>query len=273
MVQHLLQEKYGGDPVVQRLNDEQRGLLLGEFRGEDKILTVYKGGYYRLTGFELSMKFDDDLLLIEKWHPTHALSCVYWVGKKEMFYVKRFLLDVSPKKVFFVPEEDGNEMKVVSSQYKPKLKLIYNKHLKATKHLPDKEEDLSKLIDVKGIKAQGNQLSKLKIKDIELITSEGDEEWPIEDSEVGSKDFANGQGDTGLIEKEIGVELPETKSAGDNVEKQVESRENVVGSTNTEKSVVVEFEVDTKNTSKVSPKGEGEVTNPDSEDDSQPTLF
>lgn len=283
LVSKVIQREVGGstlaarkvwwDPVVQRLNDEQRGLLLGEFRGEDKILTVYKGGYYRLTGFELSMKFDDDLLLIEKWHPTHALSCVYWVGKKEMFYVKRFLLDVSPKKVFFVPEEDGNEMKVVSSQYKPKLKLIYNKHLKATKHLPDKEEDLSKLIDVKGIKAQGNQLSKLKIKDIELITSEGDEEWPIEDSEVGSKDFANGQGDTGLIEKEIGVELPETKSAGDNVEKQVESRENVVGSTNTEKSVVVEFEVDTKNTSKVSPKGEGEVTNPDSEDDSQPTLF
>ena len=280
LVSKVVQREVGGstlaarkvwwDPVVQRLNDEHRGILLGEFRGEDKILTVYKGGYYRLTGFELSMKFDDDLLLIEKWHPTHALSCVYWVGKKEMFYVKRFLLDVSPKKVFFVPEEDGNEMKVISSRYKPKLKLIYNKHLKATKHLPDKEEDLSKLIDVKGLKAQGNQLSKLKIKDIALVTSEDDEAWPEVKSGVAAEDFAARDSDTDSSEKGIKIESSTKKTVGGNDQKQSKT-ENVVGSTNTEESVVVEFEVDAKNTSKSTSKDDG--TNSDLEDDSQPTLF
>ena len=150
------------------------------------------------------------------------------------------------------------------------MKLIYNKHLKATKHLPDKEEDLSKLIDVKGIKAQGNQLSKLKIKDIALVTSEDDEAWPEVNSSVAGEDFDAGDSDSDSSEKGIKIDSSTKKTVSGNNQKQPKT-ENVVGSTNTEESVVVEFEVDAKNTSKSTSKDDG--TNSDSEDDSQPTLF
>lgn len=279
LISKVIQREVGGstlaarkvwwDSVVQRLNDGQRGVLLGEFRGEDKILTIYKGGYYRLTGFELSMKFDEDLVHIEKWQPNHSVSCVYWVGKKEIFYVKRFLLEPSPKKVFFIPKEEGNEMKVVSTQYKPMLKIIYNKHLIATKHLPDKEEDLSRLIDVKGLKAQGNQLSKLKIKEIELITREGDEPWPDEIvDELSGNDLigeiAEGNSTAkGRTEDVSAISIDEA-----DVSQELDA---VVGSTNTEESVVVEFEVVS---GKSAENDSDEVNeNPDSDDGSQPTLF
>ena len=75
------------DGVVRRLNNDSRGTLLGAFKGDDKILTLYKSGHYKLTGFELSNKFDDDLIHIEKWYPNRPLACVYFYGKKDLYYV------------------------------------------------------------------------------------------------------------------------------------------------------------------------------------------
>ena len=63
----LAARKIWWDEVVSRLNNEQRGKLLGSFKGDDKILTVYKSGKYLISGFELSNKFDDDLIYIGKW--------------------------------------------------------------------------------------------------------------------------------------------------------------------------------------------------------------
>jgi topoisomerase-4 subunit A len=154
---------------------------LGEFKGEDKILTLYKSGDYRLTNFDLSTHFDDDLIHIEKWHPERPLSVVYFDGEKELHYCKRFLCEVTTdKKVCFISESEGSQLDLVSTAYKPKARIIYNKLLKATKNLPDTEVDLADFIDVKGMKAQGNQMTKLKVKEIILDHSiEGEEEpWP-----------------------------------------------------------------------------------------------
>ena len=64
----LAARKIWWDEVVSRLNNEGRGQSLGSFKGEDKILTIYSSGKYLLSGFELTNKFDDDLIHIEKWH-------------------------------------------------------------------------------------------------------------------------------------------------------------------------------------------------------------
>ncbi len=285
LISKVIQKEVGGstlaarkvwwDEVVQRLNDLQRGTLLGEFRGEDKILTIYKDGYYRLTGFELSTKFDEDLVHIEKWHPDRPISCVYWDGEKELYYVKRFLAEPSSKKVEFIPEGEANEMVVVSTQYKPKINIIYNKHLKATKHLPDKVEDLNEFIDVKGLKAQGNQLTKLKIKEIELLPTQEGEEWPeTEKDEFESEEYENEEnaseeqleGDTqsGTEEntddsselEEIESENTKKKSSSESgktpktekpdVEDSSSKKDDteVVGSTNSEEAVTVEFDME-----------------------------
>lgn len=190
IVSKILQKEVGGstlaarkiwyDTVVGRLNDDNRGKFLGEFKGEDKILTLYKSGEYRLTNFDLSNHFDDDMVHIEKWHPDRPLSVVYYDAEKEMHYCKRFLCEVtSDKKVLFISESEGSYMDIVSTSYKPKARIIYNKLLKATKNLPDTEVALDEFIDVKGMKAHGNQMTKLKVKEIVLDHEiDGGEPWP-----------------------------------------------------------------------------------------------
>ncbi|PWL28261.1 MAG: DNA gyrase/topoisomerase IV subunit A [Fluviicola sp. XM-24bin1] len=190
IVSKIVQKEVGGstlaarkiwyDDVVGRLNDEGRGTFLGQFKGEDKILTLYKTGEYRLSGFDLATHFDDDMIHIEKWHPDRPISAVYYDAEKELHYGKKFLCEVtSDKRVSFISESEGSELDAVSTAYKPKFRVIFNKLLKATKNLPDEIIEFENFIDIKGMKAQGNQITKNKVKEIVLDHAiEGDEPWP-----------------------------------------------------------------------------------------------
>jgi topoisomerase-4 subunit A len=203
IVQKIVQKEVGGstlaarkiwfDNVVGRLNDEGRGKFLGSFRGNDKILTLYKTGEYKLSAFDLSLHFDEDMIHVEKWHPDRPISAVYYDGEKELHYVKRFLCEITTdKKVSFITESEGSYLDVVTTAYKPKAKIVYNKLLKETKNLPDNEIDLEEFIDVKGMKAQGNQLTKLKVKEIVLTHPiEGDEPWPEPEKKTAVKEEDN----------------------------------------------------------------------------------
>jgi len=196
IIQKITQKEVGGstlaarkiwfDTVVGRLNYEGRGKFLGSFKGEDKILTLYKTGEYRLSNFDLSNHFDEDMIHIEKWHPERPISTVYFDVEKELHFVKRFLCEVTTdKKVSFISEAEGSYMDVVSTAYRPIVKIVYNKLLKETKNLPDNDVQIADFIDVKGMKAQGNQLTKLKVKEIVLTHSiEGEEPWPEDIVEV-----------------------------------------------------------------------------------------
>lgn len=168
------------DEVVKRLNDEGRGRFLGEFKGNDRILTLYQSGQYRLSNFDISTHFEDDMIHIEKWHPERPLTCVYFDPEKDMHLVKRFLCEVTTDKmVNFLPEVEGVRMEVISTAYQPEINIVFNKLLKATKNLPDKRVELSSFIEVKGMKALGNQLTKLKTKEIQLVGPiEGTVPWP-----------------------------------------------------------------------------------------------
>ena len=178
----LAARKIWWDEVVLRLNNDQRGKLLGSFKGDDKILTVYKSGKYLISGFELSNKFDDDLVLIEKWHPSRAISSIYWNPKKELYFVKRFLVEVTTKMYSFI--DDDSEFYLVAIDYMPKVKISFNKRLKETKDLEDKIVSLNEIVDIKGDKAKGNQLTRLKVKDITLMEVEPGDEWPQEDVHI-----------------------------------------------------------------------------------------
>lgn len=225
IVQKITQKEVGGstlaarkiwyDSIVGRLNDEGRGKFLGSFKGEDRILTLYKNGEYRLSTFDLANHFDEDMVHIEKWVPDRPISTVYYDAEKELHYVKRFCCEItSDKRVLFISEAEGSQMDCVSTAFQPKVRIVYNKLLKETKNLPDNEVALADFIDVKGMKAQGNQLTKLKVKEIVLTHPiEGDEPWPedkefdltgdideVEDSEDGATtiewDLTKGDDDT-----------------------------------------------------------------------------
>jgi topoisomerase-4 subunit A len=177
----LAARKIWYDTVVGRLNDDERGKFLGDFKGEDKILTLYKTGEYRLSNFDLSTHFDDDMIHIEKWHPNRPISTIYFDGAKELYYGKKFLCEITAdKKVSFISEAEGSHMDAVSTGFKPKFRVVYNKLLKATKNLPDTIINFDDFIDVKGMKSQGNQVTKLKVKEIVLdhpIEGSADEMW------------------------------------------------------------------------------------------------
>ncbi|MFK8046385.1 MAG: DNA gyrase/topoisomerase IV subunit A [Crocinitomicaceae bacterium] len=190
IVSKIVQKEVGGstlaarkiwfDPTVTRLNTDKRGDYLGAFKGDDKILSLYASGAYRLTNFDISNHFDDDLIHVEKWHPDRPLSVVYFDGDKELHYVKRFLIETrSDKKVSFISEHENSSLDAVSTGFEPVIKVIYNKRLKETKDLPDKEINLAEFIDVKGMKSLGNQLTKLKVKEIQLTHEvNGGKPWP-----------------------------------------------------------------------------------------------
>ena len=193
IVQKITQKEVGGstlaarkiwyDTVVGRLNDEGRGKFLGSFKGEDRILTLYKNGDYRLSTFDLANHFDEDMIHIEKWVPDRPISAVYYDGEKEMHYVKRFTCEItSDKRVSYISETEGSYLDCVSTAINPVVRIVYNKLLKETKNLPDNEVALADFIDVKGMKAQGNQLTKLKVKEVVLTHEiEGSEPWPDEE--------------------------------------------------------------------------------------------
>lgn len=193
IIQKIVQKEVGGstlaarkiwyDTVVGRLNDEERGKFLGSFKGDDKILTLYKNGEYRLSSFDLATHFDEDMIHIEKWNQNRPITTVYFDAEKDLHYVKRFLCEVTTdKRVLFISESNGSFMDLVSTAYRPEARIVYNKLLKETKNLPDNILNLADMIDVKGMKAQGNQLTKLKVKEIVLTHSidEGKEPWPEE---------------------------------------------------------------------------------------------
>ena len=220
IVQKIVQKEVGGstlaarkiwyDEVVGRLNDEGRGRFLGDFKGDDRILTLYKNGDYRLSSFDLSNHFDEDMIHLEKWVPRRPISCVYFDPEKEINFVKRFLCEVlSDKRVSFISETEGSYLQAVSTAYRPEVRVVFNKLLKETKNLPDLVLNLADMIDVKGMKAQGNQVTKMKVKEIILThpIGEGKEPWPMEEEvafeiegeiEKGTKDEESVDGETSV---------------------------------------------------------------------------
>ena len=233
----LAARKIWWDEVVLRLNNDQRGKLLGSFKGDDKILTIYKSGKYLISGFELSNKFNDDLILIEKWHPSRALACVYWNPSKELYFVKRFLVEVTTKSYSFIDE--NCELVLISVDYMPKVKISFNKRLKETKDLEDKIVSLNEIIDVKGDKAQGNQLTKLKVKDVTLVDIIPGEEWPEEiipsETLEIKEDSENVESNTDENNSTNNVDAPNNKI--------LEEKENINLDTNSETSIELEWDV------------------------------
>ena len=165
----LAARKIWFDDSVQRLNSDERGEFLGDFKAEDKILTITQSGHYKLLGFDLSTKFEDDMIVIEKWNPKKPISAVYFDGDKEEYYVKRFLVETTEKKVLFITEHENSQLEIVSSDWLPQIEVTFSK-------VKGKQRDnetiaLEEFISLKGMKAIGNRLSQHKVKNIDLLES------------------------------------------------------------------------------------------------------
>ena len=69
-----------------RLNHDEKGIDLGNFEAEDKILVIYKDGNYEITDQELTQRFDPEkIILIEKFDPEKIITAVYADMEKKQY--------------------------------------------------------------------------------------------------------------------------------------------------------------------------------------------
>ena len=181
-VSTLKPRKIWFDDAVQRLNVDARGELLGEFRAEDKILIATQSGKIKAVTPDLQMHFEDDMIVLEKWIPKKPISVIYFDGEKERYYVKRFLIETEEKEEIFISEHPKSQLEIIAVDYRPMAEVVFSK-----RSLDKKEINFEEFIAVKGIKAQGNQLTTDKIKQVNLLASlpyEEPEEQVVEEVEV-----------------------------------------------------------------------------------------
>lgn len=156
------------DDTVQRLNVDGRGELLGEFTSDDRLLIARQNGLVKTVVPDLSLHFEEDMVVLQKWRPSKPISVIYWAGEKELFYVKRFLI-----------EQPDREELVISGHAKSYLEQIFTDHFPVVEVLFVKERgrdrkdnlkiELDGFISIKGISAMGNQLTKDKVLEINAL--------------------------------------------------------------------------------------------------------
>ena len=167
-VSTLKPRKIWFDETVQKLNVDGRGELLGEFRGEDKILVVSQRGKLKIISPELTTHFSDDMIILEKWTPKKPISAIYFDGKKEKYYAKRFLIENKSKQEIFISENKGSFLELVSTDWRPVFEIVFSK-LRNKEQRPSQKIVFDEFISVKGIKAQGNQLTSHKLKQVNIL--------------------------------------------------------------------------------------------------------
>jgi topoisomerase-4 subunit A len=169
-VSTLKPRKIWFDDTVQRLNVDNRGELIGEFRGEDRLLIITQSGNVKTIIPELTTHFDSDMIILEKWIPKKPISAIYYDGEKERYYVKRFLIEHEGKEESFISDHANSQLEIVSTDWRPMVDVEFTKE-RGKDRKPNMEVNLEEFISVKGINALGNQLTKDKINQISLLDS------------------------------------------------------------------------------------------------------
>ena len=167
-VSTLKPRKIWFDETVQRLNVDGRGELLGEFKGDDKLLIINQKGIAKTVTPEVTLHFDSDMVVLEKWNPKKPISAIYFNGEKDLYYVKRFLIETEDREDLFISDHEKSYLEIVSTDWKPVAELEFTKE--RGKDRKDNETILlEEFISVKGITAIGNQLTKDKVNQINLL--------------------------------------------------------------------------------------------------------
>jgi topoisomerase-4 subunit A len=166
-VSTLSAQKIWFDDTVQRLNTDERGTFLGEFAADDKIIVVTQNGEYRLSGFDLTAHFEEDIVLICRFDDKKPLTLVYWEGEKKKYYIKRFLPEHTDKKVLLISETSGSQLETITDQEFVVADIKFSKD--KGKELPDEQIKVASTIPVMGMRVQGKPLNYPKVKEIEFI--------------------------------------------------------------------------------------------------------
>jgi len=161
------------DSAVGRLNKAGRGVLLGAFQAQDRILAIFQEGYYMLTSCDLNQRYEpEQIALLEKFVPEQPISAVYYDSKTRQYFVKRFCIETTTldKKFSFVPEKPGTKLILATTSLQPQLSITYRTAPQASTQTL--RYDLEAL-DVKGWKAQGSRLTQHRVQQVALLEEQG----------------------------------------------------------------------------------------------------
>jgi len=172
------------DTTVQRLNTDGRGKLLGAFKGEDKLLEVTGNSIVKVMTPELTLHFDKEQLILEKWIPSKPITAVYFDPEKNRSFLKRFLIENSNKEEVFIKEK--TELLFVTTEGRPILEINFTKQKRGEDAPKSILVNAEEFISIKGIKAIGNQLSDKKIKSVTLKESLP---YTVDDSEIVAEEI------------------------------------------------------------------------------------
>jgi topoisomerase-4 subunit A len=154
------------DDAVFRLNVDGRGIFLGEFSADDKIIVISKNGYFRVTGFDLSNHFEDNILIIEKFRAGKVYSVIYWDAEQKFYYVKRFTIEESEKPLCFINEDPESKLISITEVEYPRFEIQFGGKNK------DRENEIievAEFINVKSYKAKGKRLTSFMVDNIQEI--------------------------------------------------------------------------------------------------------
>ena len=194
------------DEDIQRLNEDGRGLHLGQFNTGDHILAIFKDGTYYTTTFDLSNRYQGELLKIEKLDVNKTYTALYYDKAVASFYVKRFSFDVRDNtSVSFISEAKGSYLVELSDDKHPQFEITFGgKHEHREAECVDAEEYIGK----KGVQAKGKKVSAMDVKAVKFIEPIHRPEDDIVPEESEAENQA-GEIDNSDVEDPIDLDIPE----------------------------------------------------------------
>ncbi len=211
------------------MNNEDRGIYLGAFKSDDKILTIQKSGYYKLMSYELTNHFEEDMILIEKFNPAKIMSVVYFDGSQEKYYIKRFGFESENninKRFDFIGETDENQMISFSLDFRPQIKVIFD-NTDVKKPLEDEIIDVEDFIGVKSEKAKGKRITTKATKKIDFIEPLPYEEEIPEENEAIPEQEEKVPEQVDEVVKPVEIDLPKEEPSQEDKKSKKPAREAV----------------------------------------------
>lgn len=167
------------DADIQKLNDEQRGQYLGEFGPEDKVLAIFKDGTFYTTSFDVSNRYQGEVIKVEKFDPNKTYTALYYDAAAKAFYVKRFsfvLSDNTP--LSFIAPGTKSYLVALSEDKHPQFQAIFGGKYE---HRDPENIDAEEYIAKKGYAAKGKKCHQYELKEVKFIEPLHKPEDDIED--------------------------------------------------------------------------------------------
>ena len=148
------------DEDINRINSDGRGRYLGEFNTDDRILIVTANGRFRMSNFDVSNHYEDNILLLEKYRFSKVFSSVYFDGEKKFHYLKRFTFEVVEKLTSFIGDHEDSKLVSLTEVEYPRLEVSFGGK---NKDRGSEIIEVADFIGVKSYKARGKRLTNYEI--------------------------------------------------------------------------------------------------------------